>query len=263
MEMRTRRTLAEVPPRANELLCSARSRFNVWPLQTGSYSQHDPESIRTMFDRVAHRYDFANHFLSAGCDFWWRRKATAIVRAWQPACVLDLATGSGDLALALQSALPESKILGVDFSAQMLAQAKRKGVRETMVADAMSLPFASGAFDAVTVAFGLRNMRDWSAALREMRRVLTRRGQLLVLDFSLPRQSLLRAGYRVYLHHVLPILCHALTGEKKAYDYLGDSIEKFPSGAEMIALMNDSGFRAASADTLTGGVVTIYTASAA
>ncbi len=216
-----------------------------------------------MFDRVAPCYDLANHFLSAGCDFWWRRKATAIVRAWQSACVLDLATGSGDLALALQSALPKSTILGVDFSPQMLAQAKRKGVRATQVADAMSLPFARGAFDAITVAFGLRNMRDYGVALREMRRVLTRRGHLLVLDFSLPRQRLLRAGYRVYLHHVLPILCNALTGEKKAYDYLGDSIENFPSGAEMIALLNGNGFCAASADTLTGGVVTIYTASAA
>ena len=118
-----------------------------------------------MFGRIARRYDLANHLLSGGADFWWRRVAANIVESWQPRRVLDLATGSGDLALAMQRRLPEAAIVAADFSPEMLEVAKRKGVRETVLADALSLPFPDESFDCVTVAFGLRNMADWSLAL--------------------------------------------------------------------------------------------------
>jgi demethylmenaquinone methyltransferase/2-methoxy-6-polyprenyl-1,4-benzoquinol methylase len=213
-----------------------------------------------MFDRISSRYDLANHVLSAGCDFLWRERAAEIVARWNPPCVLDLATGSGDLALALQRKLPHAEITATDFSREMIALARRKGVRKTVVADALKLPFAGQSFDAVTVAFGLRNMRDWAVALREMRRVLTGSGHLLVLEFSLPNRSISRAAYRFYLHNVLPRLCAILTRSRTAYEYLGASIETFPRGAVMCELINANGFTGATAAPLTNGIVTIYTA---
>lgn len=213
-----------------------------------------------MFNRIARRYDFANHFLSGGVDFWWRHRAAEIVQQWRPRRLLDLATGSGDLALAIQRKLPETEITGADFSAEMLARAREKGLTNTIVADALQLPFENGSFEAVTVAFGLRNMVDWSAAVREMARVLTANGRLLVLDFSLPSGPL-RGPYQFYLHHWLPWVAGRVTGERQAYDYLGASIEKFPGGAAMIALIEANGFTGAQSIPLTGGIATIYLAT--
>jgi demethylmenaquinone methyltransferase/2-methoxy-6-polyprenyl-1,4-benzoquinol methylase len=215
-----------------------------------------------MFDRVSGRYDLANHILSAGWDFWWRKRATEIVAGWNPGCVLDLATGSGDLAISLQRKLSRSKITGVDFSTKMIAIARGKGLRDGIVADVLHLPFAAQSFDAVTVAFGLRNMRDWSVALREMRRVLTSNGHLLVIDFSLPANFVIRAVYRFYLHRVLPRLCALITEEKAAYQYLGASIENFPIDRAMCDLIEAAGFANATATPLTAGIVTLYTAEA-
>ena len=222
----------------------------------------DPDAVRAMFGRIARRYDLANHLLSGGADFFWRRRAAQIVQTWRPRRVLDLATGSGDLALTIQRRLPEATITATDFSPEMLSVAARKGVRKTVLADATKLPFEKESFDCVTVAFGLRNMSDWNLALREMSRVLTSHGHLLVLDFSLPAGSL-RSFYRFYLHRCLPSLASLLTGEKAAYDYLGGSIEKFPSGEEMVRLIDANGFAAATAEPRTGGIATIYTAQKA
>ena len=212
-----------------------------------------------MFGGIARRYDLANHVLSGGADFFWRRRAAKIVASWQPRDVLDLATGSGDLAIAIQCRLPEAKIVAADFSPEMLEIARAKGVRNTTTADALQLPFENGSFDAVTVAFGLRNMADWDRALWEMSRVLRDRGHLLVLDFSLP-PGVLRPAYRFYLHRCLPFLASIVTGQKAAYDYLGGSIENFPSGTAMLDLIERNGFRNAIAQPLTGGIATIYTA---
>jgi demethylmenaquinone methyltransferase / 2-methoxy-6-polyprenyl-1,4-benzoquinol methylase len=221
----------------------------------------DPETVREMFSGIARRYDLANHLLSCGCDFFWRRRAAEIAKGWNQNAILDLATGTGDLALAMGKALPESEIIGADFSKEMLAVAQAKGVRRVAVADALALPFADGSFDCVTIAFGLRNIKDWSAALREMARVLTSNGHLLVMEFSLPSVSILRSVYRFYLHRALPIFGAFLTRKKTAYDYLGESIEKFPGGDELARLIEANGFREATIEPLTGGVVTIYTAT--
>lgn len=213
-----------------------------------------------MFDRIARRYDLANHLLSGGADFFWRRRAAKIVGNWHPGDVLDLATGSGDLALAIQRRLPAAKIVAADFSPEMLEVAREKGVANTVVADALQLPFESGSFDCVTVAFGLRNMADWDRALSEMRRVLRSGGHLLVLDFSIPTGAL-RPAYRFYLHRCLPLLASIVTGQKAAYDYLGGSIEKFPSGSAMIDLIERNGFANVAAEPVTGGIATIYAAA--
>jgi demethylmenaquinone methyltransferase/2-methoxy-6-polyprenyl-1,4-benzoquinol methylase len=215
-----------------------------------------------MFERVARRYDLANHVLSFGRDIFWRRRAAEIVAGWNPACVLDLATGSGDLALALQYKISSAQIVGVDFSSAMLALARDKGVRHLMAADIAQLPLAEQSFDAVTIAFGLRNLRDWAAALREIRRVLTSRGHLLVLDFSLPPKPILHFLYRFYLRLILPLVSAIITREKQAYQYLGASIENFPSGRAMCDLIEAGGFQDANAEPLTGSIVTIYTAEA-
>jgi demethylmenaquinone methyltransferase/2-methoxy-6-polyprenyl-1,4-benzoquinol methylase len=219
----------------------------------------DPDAVRSMFDRIARRYDLANHLLSGGADFLWRRRAAKIVTHWKPRDVLDLATGSGDLALAIKQRLPATKIVAADFSHEMLQIAREKGVAHTVVADALHLPFEAESFDAVTVAFGLRNMADWDRALSEMARVLRPCGHLLVLDFSVPT-GMLRPGYRFYLHRCLPLLASAVTGQKSAYDYLGASIEKFPSGGPMLQLIERNGFMNATAEPLTAGIATIYTA---
>jgi demethylmenaquinone methyltransferase/2-methoxy-6-polyprenyl-1,4-benzoquinol methylase len=214
-----------------------------------------------MFGSIARRYDVANHLLSCGTDYYWRRRAAEIVSDWRPHRIADLATGTGDLALALQKKLPDAEIAGVDFLPEMLELAKQKGLRQPVLADAMNLPFGDGSFDCVTIAFGLRNLENCAVALAEMSRVIKRNGHLLVLEFSLPTRRILRAVYRFYLHRCLPLLGSSLTGAKNAYDYLGDSIEEFPSGDAMCQLMAENGFTSPTFEPLTGGIVTIYTAT--
>ena len=233
---------------------SALNFFEVRP------EERNPEAVRAMFGSIARRYDLANHVLSCGCDFLWRKRAAKIVSAWNPTAVVDLAAGTGDLTLALEKVLPQAEIIAADFSEEMLAVAKSKGVRRTVTADALALPFSDGAVDCLTIAFGLRNIKDWGAAVGEMARVLNDRGHVLIMEFSLPTMSILRAVYRFYLHRMLPLMGSLLTQKRSAYDYLGDSIEKFPGGEAMLRLIEANGFRNATAEPLSGGVVTIYTA---
>jgi demethylmenaquinone methyltransferase / 2-methoxy-6-polyprenyl-1,4-benzoquinol methylase len=227
---------------------------------TKSGTATEPTRVRQMFGAIARRYDLANHTLSCGTDFYWRKCAANIVASWRPCKIVDLATGTGDLALALQKKLPDAEVTGVDFVPEMLELAQSKGVRKTILADAMQLPFSDGSFDCVTIAFGLRNMENWGGALAEMSRVLGRDGHLLVLEFSLPTRSIARAIYRLYLHRCLPLLGSLLTRKKSAYDYLGNSIEEFPSGRAMLDLIEASGFRHATLQPLSYGIATIYTA---
>ena len=219
----------------------------------------EPERVRTMFGAIVQRYDLANHLLSCGIDFYWRKRAATIVAGWRPRTILDVATGTGDLALALQRAMPDAQITGVDFVPQMVELAKRKGVQRVIEADAMKLPFADGSFDCSTIAFGLRNLPDWGGGLREMYRVVKAGGHVLVLEFSLPTLPVVRSAYRFYLHRCLPVIGAVLTQHRGAYDYLGDSIEQFPSGEKMIELLRSSGFSSATAQPLTTGIVSIYT----
>ena len=193
----------------------------------GSGTIQDPEYVRDAFARIADRYVTTNHVLSVGTDILWRRKVARMVRSWKPEKVLDVASGTGDLALEIQDVCPRAEVVASDFCAEMLAHAEERGLAKTIVADAMNLPFEDESFDVVTVAFGLRNMADYTAALREFRRVLRPGGHVLVLDFALP-SGVLRKPYQWYLHRVLPKLAGWLTREKDAYEYLGGSIENFP-----------------------------------
>jgi len=220
----------------------------------------DATYVRDAFARIADRYVLTNHVLSCGADIWWRKAVAARVRRCKPGHLLDVASGTGDLALEIQNQCPDCEVIATDFCAEMLAHAAHRGLHKTTVADALNLPFADATFDVITVAFGLRNMADYPAALREMRRVLRPTGQLFILDFSLPA-GLLRPLYRFYLHRILPRVAGWLTGQRDAYEYLGGSIEAFPSGTAMSNLLGNCGFVETSATPLTGGVVSIYQAS--
>ena len=221
-------------------------------------SQTDPEFVRSTFSSISKRYDFANHLLSGGLDYYWRFRVARKVSRLSPGRVLDLATGSGDLAIALKKSCPLAAVTAADFCLPMLNQARRKGVARLVQADALALPFADSSFDVVTVAFGLRNMASWPGALREMARVLQPGGTLIILDFSLPEWEIFRNIYRFYLHRILPSIAGWATKRPAAYEYLGESIESFPSGLTMTAMMTSCGFSSEPPLPLTGGIVTLY-----
>jgi demethylmenaquinone methyltransferase/2-methoxy-6-polyprenyl-1,4-benzoquinol methylase len=225
--------------------------------------KENPEMVRGLFSDIAERYQVVNHLLSGGFDFYWRAIAVRLIRPWTPSVVLDVATGTGDLAMAIRKACPQARVVGADFCAPMLDVARRNGLPELVVADGMSLPFADRTFDVVTAAFGLRNMASWEKGLSEMARVLKPGGHLLILDFSLPTLPVIRPLYRFYLHHILPHMAGLATGRKDAYEYLGISIEQFPSGRDMTSLINSCGFGDGRSHPLTLGTVSIYTATRA
>ena len=219
----------------------------------------DPAYVHAAFSAIAERYVTANHILSLGTDIMWRARVVQMVAEWKPASLLDIATGTGDLALAIKRALPEIDVLGTDFCRPMLDVAVRRGLSRVLEADAMNLPLEDASFDAATVAFGLRNMADYGKALREFCRVLKPGGHLLVLDFSMP-ENIFAAPYRLYLHHVLPRIAGLVTGNSDAYAYLGDSIEAFPRGEAFRQLMLACGFKNPTSLPLCMGIASIYTA---
>lgn len=223
----------------------------------------NPEFVHRAFSSIAKRYVLTNHVLSLGIDVLWRKKVARHVRDCGARLILDVATGSGDLARAVLDGVPGARVIGTDFCAPMLAEARKRGLDDLIVCDGLALPFRDGTFDALTIGYGLRNMADWSGALREFSRVLKPGGALVVLDFSLPTAPLLRGPYRFYLHHLLPRVAGCLTGNREAYAYLGDSIERFPSGPAMLALMESAGFSPARWEPQWGGISSVYVATRA
>jgi demethylmenaquinone methyltransferase/2-methoxy-6-polyprenyl-1,4-benzoquinol methylase len=221
-----------------------------------------------MFGRIAARYDLANRVLSGGLDRGWRSRLVDSVRRSGARMVVDVATGSGDIAFALRRALPESaRIVGVDFCLPMLEEARRKqraagaaaaGI-EFIAGDALALPLPDGSADAVTIAFGLRNLVERGRGLAEMRRVLRPGGRLLILEFSQPR-AWVRPFYRLYLGAILPRLAGLLTGEPSAYVYLGDTIGRFPDRSALSAEIRAAGFASVSSQALSLGVVALHEA---
>ena len=217
----------------------------------------DAGFVKSAFARIADRYVLTNHVLSLGMDILWRKRVGRIVRAWKPSRIVDVATGTGDLALELQRACPEGRVVGTDFCEEMLAHARNRGVGETLVADGLAMPFADGEFEVATVAFGLRNMADWDGGLREMARIVQPGGHVLVLDFSLP-SGVLGRPYAFYLNRILPKVAGVLTGEGDAYQYLAGSIERFPSGEAMLERFRRVGLRDCEWIPLSGGIASIY-----
>ncbi len=225
----------------------------------------DPTAVNSMFARIASRYDFANRLLSGGVDVWWRRQLIRAVAAHHPAQVLDLATGSGDVAFALAARLPpEATIIGMDFCQPMLDEAEIKQRARAgcdnisfVVGDGLNLPLDDHCVDAATISFGLRNMADRHRCLSELARVLRPGGRLWVLEFSQP-YGWFRPFYYAYLRYLLPPIASHATGDRHAYDYLCGSIEEFPGHGGITTEMNEAGFTPVSVKRMTGGIVALH-----
>ena len=219
--------------------------------------------IQQMFNSIARRYDLLNHLLSGGVDIYWRRRALDQVRQ-RPQRILDLATGTGDFALSSRR-LRAERIIGVDVALNMVRLGVRKiGKKEANTAvrllggDAEKLPFADACFDLVTVAFGVRNFGSIAAGLQEARRVLRPGGELLVLDFGEPEMPLFRELYRFYFTRILPLVGGVISGNRRAYSYLPQSVGTFPQGRAFIKLLEDAGFGDNAATALSLGICRIY-----
>jgi demethylmenaquinone methyltransferase/2-methoxy-6-polyprenyl-1,4-benzoquinol methylase len=228
----------------------------------------DPAVVKSLFGRIAHRYDLANRILSLGIDGHWRKRLVAAVRDTHPIDVLDLATGSGDVAFALAQGLPErAHILGMDFCAPMLDQANVKKARTPGAfpyvnfrqGDALNLPLPDSSYDAVTMAFGFRNMSDRARCLSETHRVLRPGGSLFILEFSQP-SPWISPIYAFHLRHVVPLIAGALTRDRAAYDYLAESINQFPGTDGIRQEIQNAGFGEISASAMTMGIVALHVA---
>tara|TARA_B100001057_G_C22817598_1_gene938090 strand:- start:1202 stop:1912 length:711 start_codon:yes stop_codon:yes gene_type:complete len=226
----------------------------------------DPVAVRDTFTSVAPRYDLANHLLSGGIDFLWRRKLVKQARQGAHDQILDLATGSGDVALALRYGLSgKVKITGVDFCEPMLDRARRKRDQQNLdkhenqflVGDCLDLEFPDESFDLITIAFGLRNLADRNLGLSEMLRVLKPGGRLIVLEFSQP-YFWFRPFYYIYLKGILPWLARLVTGDRDAYLYLGSSISEFPDRIGLAEEIQQSGFERVEHEALTFSIVALH-----
>ncbi len=221
--------------------------------------------VEAMFDAIAPRYDLLNRVLSLGIDRHWRTRAIQCLADDQPARVLDVATGTADLAIKAERMLHPRTVVGVDLSAEMLRfgreKVDQKGLspRITLVqGDAAALPFDKDAFDAALVAFGVRNFEDLVGGLRGIRHVLEPGGQLVVLEFSYPRAFPIKQLYGWYSTHVLPRIGGALSPDAGAYEYLPDSVAAFPDGADFLSRMEAAGFTDLRWEPLTFGIASLY-----
>ncbi len=224
--------------------------------------------IATMFDRISSKYDALNHLLSLNIDKVWRRKAAKEVAKHQPATILDLATGTADLAIALAKRNPQAHIVGMDISEKMLEIGKKKVAKQKMdpqielrVGDAASLPFEDNTFDAVTVAFGVRNFEDLDKGLSEIHRVLKPNGQAVILEFSMPERFPVKQLYRFYFKRLLPFIGRIVSKDKSAYSYLPASVEHFPKPSVFVEMLAQKGLSNGQAKPLTFGIATLYTAA--
>ena len=224
------------------------------------------ERIQEMFDSIAPRYDFLNRMLSFGIDRSWRRFAVSQIKFAESGSILDVATGTGDVALEIAAQTPDSvRIIGVDFAREMVELGREKVKHSPYagriildVAPCEAIPFPEASFDSVTIAFGIRNVVDRAQGLREMRRVLKPGGRVVILEFSTPRSRLFKSIYYFYFHRVLPVI-GGLFSKFNAYKYLPDSVLEFPTQEEFKALMASVGFSNLAHFDLTGGIATVYT----
>lgn len=224
------------------------------------------EQVARMFDSIAFRYDFLNRFLTAGIDIRWRKKAISELKHIHPQQILDVATGTGDLAIMSWQLVQPQKITGIDISEGMLELGRKKlenlhlsGKIELLKGDSEQLPFADQSFDAITVAFGVRNFQDLRKGLTEMLRVLRPGGKLVVLEFSKPPNPLFRALCNFYTNVITPAVGRLFAKNRSAYQYLNDSVQAFPEGPDFTAILAGTGFQDTYFKRLSGGICSIYT----
>ncbi len=222
------------------------------------------QQVARMFDSISRRYDFLNHFLSLGIDILWRKKAIALLRDLQPKIILDVATGTGDFSIEALSLKPE-KIIGIDISEGMLEVGRQKlrkkkidPIIELQLGDSENLPFADNFFDAVIVAFGVRNFEDMKAGLTEMLRVVKPGGKVIVLEFSRPSKFPMKQLYNVYFTTILPLIGRWISRDQAAYRYLPESVQAFPDGKDFVKILSDIGYKNPQCNPLTFGISSLY-----
>ena len=223
--------------------------------------------VEQMFDSIAPAYDFMNRAMTFGIDKLWRRRAVKMIAKHAPKRILDIATGTGDLAIRLAKSLKPESVVGVDLSEQMLAIGKEKVKKEGLAgivslspADCMHLPFENEIFDCVTVAYGVRNFEHLQQGYEEMHRVLRSGGVLCVIELSTPTSPLVKPFYKAYTKWIIPAVGRLVSKDVRAYSYLPESIAAVPQGENMLALMKNAGFSQCSFIPLTFGTCTIYVA---
>ncbi len=228
--------------------------------------QHKKQQVEQMFDNIAPKYDFLNHFLSLGIDKLWRKKAIRILSGYHSENLLDVATGTGDFAIAAARLKPK-KIIGFDISEQMLAvgrtKAKRLGLDrmiEFIKGDSESMPFQNDQFDAITVAFGVRNFENLDGGLKEFYRVLKPDGVVVILEFSKPKHFPMKQFYLFYFFKILPFIGRMVSKDSSAYSYLPESVMAFPDDEKFLSILKKNGFSRTMQKRLTFGIATIYIA---
>jgi demethylmenaquinone methyltransferase/2-methoxy-6-polyprenyl-1,4-benzoquinol methylase len=253
------------------------------------------EQVADMFDRIAFRYDFLNRFLSGGIDLYWRKKAireltrsgagtagnsgtgtvagagsaggpgSAAETGFTPQAILDVATGTADMAILMTRYLPKARITGIDISAGMLDLGKQKIARLQLtdrvtlqIGDSEAIHFPDNSFDAITVAFGVRNFENLEKGLKEMLRVLKPGGRLVVLEFSKPRQNMFRRLYNLYMRRIAPGIIKMVSRHREAYQYLNESVRAFPEGISFMGILKDCGYTGIHSRKLSLGICTVY-----
>ena len=237
--------------------------------QVKPYAEKDSskkEQVAEMFNNISHRYDLLNRVLSMGIDVGWRNKVVKTLKPRKPQRILDVATGTGDLALSLTKLNPQ-EIIGVDISAGMLEMGKKKvkskqkdGIIRMELGDSENLPYETNHFDAVTVAFGVRNFENLEKGLQEIQRVLKPGGMLCVLEFSQPENAVFNRIYTFYFKNILPGIGKLVSKDASAYTYLPDSVQAFPYGQAFVEILDKTGFVLGKSQPLTQGIASLYTA---
>jgi demethylmenaquinone methyltransferase/2-methoxy-6-polyprenyl-1,4-benzoquinol methylase len=224
------------------------------------------EQVALMFDQIAPKYDFLNRFLSAGIDISWRKKALGLLKKKNPATILDVATGTADLAIMASKILAPKKIVGIDISEGMLSFGRQKiaaqelsTIIELQSGDSEAIHFPDESFDAVTVSFGVRNFQNLEKGIGEIFRVLKKNGTLVVLEFSKPKLPLVKQFYNLYMNVVTPGMGGLFSKNRNAYQYLNESVQKFPEGKAFTSVLENAGFHKTNIKTLSFGICTIYT----
>lgn len=223
------------------------------------------EQVADMFDNIAFRYDFLNRFLSAGIDITWRKKAIKQLTNLQPKKVLDVATGTADVALMTYDILKPTNIIGIDISEGMLDLGRQKiaakglqNIIQLYKGDSENIGYHDNSFDAITVAFGVRNFQNLLKGLQEMRRVLQPGGKLVILEFSRPKNIVFKQFYNLYMNVIAPSFGKLFAKNKDAYQYLNDSVQAFPEGQTFLTIMHEAGFTQTYLKSLSLGICTIY-----
>ena len=235
----------------------------VVPVQGSGLSKK--EQVADMFNNIAFRYDFLNRFLSAGIDVWWRKNAIKQLKDIDPKKILDVATGTADVAIMATGILKPEKIIGIDISDGMLDFGRKKIAKlgldsliELQNGDSETINFADNTFDAVTVAFGVRNFENLEKGLSEIKRVLRPGGKLVVLEFSKPKAPVLKQVYNLYMNTVAPAMGKLFSKNRNAYKYLDESIKKFPEGKNFTQILDNLGYQNTYCKPQSSGICTIY-----